>query len=165
MCPPTSERSFGSSFLPTLENISQSFRMSLVPLALFYSSITKLFLLFLLSVWRPSNEAVPAPAIQAPMFNESAWNHNLTTAFHFFDDNKIDREWIVRNILGGMSAGFGLRGTYLFSVGLSSVLLISHSDIGLASILYHPHHFGRMDNEDVNCGRSEWVGGREQCHR
>lgn len=26
------------------------------------------------------------------------------------DDEKLDREWIVRNVLGGMSAGFGLRG-------------------------------------------------------
>ena len=28
------------------------------------------------------------------------------------DDDKLDREWIVRNILGGMSAGFGLRGKF-----------------------------------------------------
>lgn len=25
------------------------------------------------------------------------------------DDNQLDREWIIRNVLGGMSAGFGLR--------------------------------------------------------
>lgn len=31
-------------------------------------------------------------------------------AFEVLDDDKIDREWVVRNVLGGMSAGFGLRG-------------------------------------------------------
>jgi hypothetical protein len=31
------------------------------------------------------------------------------------DDDKLDREWIVRNVLGGMSAGFGLRGRYLLA--------------------------------------------------
>jgi hypothetical protein len=32
--------------------------------------------------------------------------------FEILDDDKLDREWIIRNILGGMSAGFGLRGTF-----------------------------------------------------
>jgi hypothetical protein len=26
------------------------------------------------------------------------------------DDDVLDRTWLVRNLLGGMSAGFGLRG-------------------------------------------------------
>ena len=26
------------------------------------------------------------------------------------DEDKLDREWVVRNVLGGMAAGFGLRG-------------------------------------------------------
>jgi len=25
------------------------------------------------------------------------------------DEDSLDREWVVRNVLGGMSAGFGLR--------------------------------------------------------
>lgn len=29
------------------------------------------------------------------------------------DEDKLDREWVVRNVLGGMSAGFGLRGGFL----------------------------------------------------
>lgn len=39
------------------------------------------------------------------------------------DDDKLDREWIVRNVLGGMATGFGLRGTcgYL------------HGDVALAA--------------------------------
>ncbi|KAG2147210.1 hypothetical protein BD769DRAFT_722444 [Suillus cothurnatus] len=32
----------------------QQFKFSLVPLTIFYSSLTKLFLLFLLTIWRPS---------------------------------------------------------------------------------------------------------------
>jgi len=30
-------------------------------------------------------------------------------ALEILDDDKLDREWIVRNVLGAMSAGFGLR--------------------------------------------------------
>lgn len=30
--------------------------------------------------------------------------------FEILDDDKLDREWVIRNVLGGMSAGFGLRG-------------------------------------------------------
>lgn len=33
-----------------------------------------------------------------------------------FDDDKLDREWVVRNVLGGMSAGFGLRGNVYFAL-------------------------------------------------
>lgn len=31
-----------------------------------------------------------------------------------FDENKLDREWVVRNLIGGMAAGFGLRGKSIF---------------------------------------------------
>ena len=30
--------------------------------------------------------------------------------WHLLDDDVLDRTWLVRNLLGGMSAGFGLRG-------------------------------------------------------
>ncbi|KAF7312018.1 hypothetical protein MIND_00213700 [Mycena indigotica] len=73
-------------------DIRREFRFSLIPLTLFYSSLTKLFLLFLLTIWRPSSEPVPLP------FD-----------VQLFKDENIDREWVVRNVLGGMSAGFGLR--------------------------------------------------------
>ncbi|KAF9075675.1 Arv1-like family-domain-containing protein [Rhodocollybia butyracea] len=74
-------------------DISGEFRFSLIPLALFYSSFTKLFFLFLLTIWRPSRSQTN---IEYPVFSE----------------NDLDREWTewtVRNVLGGMSAGFGLR--------------------------------------------------------
>ncbi|KAF7317169.1 hypothetical protein HMN09_00451800 [Mycena chlorophos] len=75
-----------------ISDIRREFRFSLIPLTLFYSSLTKLFLLFLLTIWRPSSEPIRLP------FD-----------VQFLDDEGIDREWIVRNVLGGMSAGFGLR--------------------------------------------------------
>ena len=42
-------------------------------------------------------------------------SNSFITALEILDDDKLDREWIVRNVLGGMSAGFGLRGAYLYS--------------------------------------------------
>ncbi|KAE9385776.1 Arv1-domain-containing protein [Gymnopus androsaceus JB14] len=68
-------------------------RLSLIPLALFYSSFTKLFFLFLLTIWRPSRTSP---------------SHCL----HLTAMSLSHCQWLVRNILGGMSAGFGLRGDY-----------------------------------------------------
>jgi hypothetical protein len=31
--------------------------------------------------------------------------------WYLLDDDVVDRTWLVRNLLGGLSAGFGLRGT------------------------------------------------------
>ncbi|KAI5892627.1 Arv1-domain-containing protein [Schizophyllum commune H4-8] len=89
-------------------DVRQEFRCSLVPLTLFYSSLTKLFLLFMLTIWKPS-PASPASdyAIGLPKVLRS--NDGARQIFHLLDDDRIDREWVVRNVLGGMSAGFGLR--------------------------------------------------------
>jgi hypothetical protein len=86
-------------------------RLSHVPLTLFYSSITKLFLLLLLSIWRPEVQHNVKPTsghldevigfLQHP---------TLRWALEILDEDKLDREWAVRNVLGGMAAGFGLRG-------------------------------------------------------
>lgn len=40
----------------------------------------------------------------------------IVGALQIFDDDRLDREWIVRNVLGGMAAGFGLRGKALVAV-------------------------------------------------
>ncbi|KAG1830576.1 hypothetical protein EV424DRAFT_265736 [Suillus variegatus] len=37
-----------------ISGVRQQFKFSLIPLTIFYSSLTKLFLLFLLTIWRPS---------------------------------------------------------------------------------------------------------------
>ena len=84
-------------------------RYSLIPLAIFYSSLTKLFLLFLLSIWQPSENT-------ASQAREHWWSGTtyessiISSALGILDEDKLDREWVVRNVLGGMAAGFGLRG-------------------------------------------------------
>jgi len=81
-------------------------------LTIFYSSLTKLFLLFLLSIWRP------IPSETRP--SRHLWNGTLydnvfvVRALEVLDEDKLDREWVARNVLGGMAAGFGLRGAFLY---------------------------------------------------
>ena len=55
---------------------------------------SKLFLLALLAIW-----GAPPPA-----------PHHRLGLLDVFADGALDRAWVVRNVLGGMSAGFGLRG-------------------------------------------------------
>ncbi|KAF8207012.1 Arv1-like family-domain-containing protein [Mycena galopus ATCC 62051] len=117
---------------PTISDIRREFRFSLIPLALFYSSLTKLFLLFLLTIWRPSSG--PSPL------------RTSSSVFQLFDDDKIDREWIVRNVLGGMSAGFGLR-----------VVLDVHPLFTTTIIIA-----GWVAKTAVSQLVSRWVGGDEQ---
>ncbi|KAJ7760635.1 Arv1-like family-domain-containing protein [Mycena maculata] len=104
----------------TVSDIRREFRFSLIPLTLFYSSLTKLFLLFLLTIWRPS------PSSSA-----------------FLD---LDREWVMRNMLGGMSATFGLR-----------VVLDSHPSLTIVIIIA-----GWGVKTAVAQLVSRWVGGDEQ---
>jgi len=84
-----------------VSGIRKEFRYSHIPLTLLYSSLTKLFLLFLLAIWRP------APVEHGtPSESTNSW---MGQALSLLDEDRLDREWIVRNVLGGMSAGFGLR--------------------------------------------------------
>jgi len=84
----------------------------MIPLSLFYSSIPKLFLLSLLTIWAPSSSSKLSSNARPPL----AWlaclpdDSPITFILTFLDDDILDREWLVRNLLGGMSAGFGLRG-------------------------------------------------------
>ncbi|KAH8100795.1 Arv1-domain-containing protein [Cristinia sonorae] len=91
--------------------IRQAFRYSHIPLTLFYTSLTKLFLLFLLTIWRPASSTSPDAVPIAPQYNASNMFTNpvILNAIEILDEDKMDREWIVRNVLGGMAAGFGLR--------------------------------------------------------
>ena len=87
----------------------------MISLSLFYSSLTKLFLLLLLTIWLPAS-SLPSPRVvnALPSWVNHLWTGNsnfVTEIFEILDDGKLDREWIVRNVLGGMSAGFGLKGT------------------------------------------------------
>ena len=85
----------------------------MIPLAIFYSSLTKLFFLLLLSIWRPDS---PSSIEPARVRYASLWKRNATTdliskALDVWDEDLLDREWVIRNVLGGMSTGFGLRGS------------------------------------------------------
>ncbi|TEB27087.1 Arv1-domain-containing protein [Coprinellus micaceus] len=92
--------------------VRQQFRLSLVPLTMFYSSLTKYFLLLLLTVWMPvsrSGTAPPSDPLPAWAISILPDNHFAHGVIKMLDDDRLDREWVVRNVLGGMSAGFGLR--------------------------------------------------------
>lgn len=86
-------------------------RIPLVSLTLFYSSLTKLFLLLLLAIWpqssSPDSKVGSGPGAGLPAF---VAQHEITqTALSLLDETYLDRAWVIRNVLGGMSAGFGLR--------------------------------------------------------
>ncbi|PBL04322.1 Arv1-domain-containing protein [Armillaria gallica] len=125
----------GQSALPE-SDIRREFSYSLIPLTLFYSSFTKLFLLFLLTIWRPSR--------LEPLDPVAAWNTpKLSNLLDILDNSQVDREWIVRNVLGGMSAGFGLR-----------VILDCHPVFTMVVILC-----GWVAKTAMAATVSKWVGG------
>jgi hypothetical protein len=86
-------------------------RYSHISLCLFYSSLTKFMLLVVLAIWGPQvrkDTSPPAYVYKIP-FEGPLW--------HLLDDDVLDRTWLVRNLLGGVSAGFGLRSTPSHSFG------------------------------------------------
>jgi hypothetical protein len=97
----------------------------------FYSSFTKLFLLLLLSIWRSSNPlssdsrtTTTRPLELPAVLSNHAW---IKTLLEVFDEDVLDREWVVRNLIGGMAAGFGLRGRWPFSCLSSAPYLLNPS--------------------------------------
>lgn len=68
----------------------------------------------MLTIWRPSTIPIPPPSFEAAFLqSNTSWNEFARRAFVALDDDKIDKEWFIRNVVGGMSAGFGLRGLYI----------------------------------------------------
>ena len=61
-------------------------------------------LLVVLAIWGPQvkRDAPPRAYVYKLPFDGPVW--------HLLDDGMLDRTWLVRNLLGGVSAGFGLRG-------------------------------------------------------
>ncbi|KAJ8463866.1 hypothetical protein ONZ45_g17433 [Pleurotus djamor] len=97
------------------------FRFSLVPLALFYSSLTKFFLLFLLAIWQPSTAPIrPSKNVLDGWIDVPL----ISSVTQLLDDDKIDRAWVIRNVLGGMSAGFGLRIILDFHPVFSMIIIL-----------------------------------------
>ncbi|KAF9223329.1 Arv1-domain-containing protein [Gyrodon lividus] len=89
-----------------VSGVRQQFRISLIPLTILYSSFTKYFLLFLLTIWRPS---ATLPGGAPYQFDVPYKSPLIVRVLEIWDEDKLDREWVVRNVLGGMAAGFGLR--------------------------------------------------------
>jgi hypothetical protein len=73
-----------------------------VSLALIYASLTKLFLLSLLVIWRPAEPG--------HMSLLTSYDGFLQVLLHLFDDDHLNREWLLRNLMGGMASGFAIRG-------------------------------------------------------
>ncbi|KDQ59093.1 hypothetical protein JAAARDRAFT_127948 [Jaapia argillacea MUCL 33604] len=105
----------GTNLDENVSGIRKQLRLTHIPLTLLYSSLTKLFLLTSLSIWRPVPPSGSASPIEVNPTQSRHWNTTLhqyplvVSALEIFDEDKLDREWVIRNVLGGMSAGFGLR--------------------------------------------------------
>lgn len=70
------------------------------------------------------------------------------------DDDKLDREWAIRNVLGGMSAGFGLRGMYsMLSDVVCGFVDGGNSHTRHTPPLYVPNHSCRLESQD-DCRRT-----------
>ncbi|KAH9037835.1 Arv1-domain-containing protein [Lactarius pseudohatsudake] len=101
--PPAAQACSSLSTRPCISYRKRLPRYSHISLCLLYSSFTKFMLLAVLSVWGSQvQKDVPPPTyVYKIPLDSQLW--------HLLDDDVLDRTWLVRNLLGGMSAGFGLR--------------------------------------------------------
>ncbi|KZO96673.1 Arv1-domain-containing protein [Calocera viscosa TUFC12733] len=83
---------------------STSPTMTRISLSLLYSSLTKLFLLLLLSIWHTRAPSHGPSTSQALLPTLLPW-----LPADLLSDQTLDRAWVIRHLLGGFSAGFGLR--------------------------------------------------------
>jgi hypothetical protein len=75
------------------------------------------------------------------------------------DDDKLDREWAIRNVLGGMSAGFGLRGMLPDAASCCGFITDGeNSNTGHTSHLHVHNHYCRVESQDDGRRIGEWVG-------
>jgi len=91
----------------------------LIPLTLLLSSLPKLLLLLLLSIWPtptdppiPSSNSTPPHDILVDFLSSTSLERLapiLAPIAHVLAQETLDREWVIRNVLGGMGIGFGLR--------------------------------------------------------
>ncbi|KAF9524399.1 Arv1-like family-domain-containing protein [Crepidotus variabilis] len=114
-------------FNPNHSTFREEFRLSMISMSLFYSSLTKFFLLLLLTIWTPGSSAKPRIVHTLPSWVNNLWTGDsdlVIRIFQFLDDDKLDREWIIRNVLGGMTAGFGLRVILDLHPALTSLIIL-----------------------------------------
>ncbi|CAE6522116.1 unnamed protein product [Rhizoctonia solani] len=85
------------------------FRIPLVSLTLFYSSLAKLFLLLLLAIWQSpiSSTAVNSIEPGTGLPNHIAQHELTRSALALLDESHFDRAWVIRNVLGALWVFFG----------------------------------------------------------
>ena len=78
---------------------------------------------------------------------EDPFGHDIIQrTLEIFDDDKLDRDWLVRNVLGGMAAGFGLRGQCKFYCYTQNPELKWGSRIGCSTRSDHDNYHRRVCN-------------------
>ncbi|KJA22775.1 hypothetical protein HYPSUDRAFT_87157 [Hypholoma sublateritium FD-334 SS-4] len=110
---------------PSTSSIRHEFRLSLISFSLFYSSITKLFLLFLLTIWLPAPPSYTPLPPWVPFGSDFLAGTMIERVVSLLDDTALDRAWVVRNVLGGMCAGFGLRVILDIHPVFSTIIILS----------------------------------------
>ncbi|KAI9638837.1 Arv1-like family-domain-containing protein [Dioszegia hungarica] len=110
-----SERVQGSGKAKAEDGRKANFRPILIPLTLLYTSILPLLLHLLLSIWyspptHPSS-STPLDTLHLPSMLTDNLPLELISVMHTLHHlwNTTDRIWAGTRLLGGMSAGFGLR--------------------------------------------------------
>ena len=85
----------------------------LISFTLLLSSLPKLLLLLLLSIWpTPPSSPTPSPTPHLPFVLPpflAPLIPLLAPLKSLLSDETLDRSWVVRHVLGGMGVGFGMR--------------------------------------------------------
>lgn len=93
--------------------------------------------------------------------SNATWNEYARHAFIALDDDKIDKEWFIRNIVGGMSAGFGLRGLHLSSLPGFSLAKCATSDFGRTPVADDTSYYHGLGIQNARV-KYDWSLGRRQ---
>ncbi|KAL7411682.1 Arv1-like family-domain-containing protein [Mrakia frigida] len=99
--------------------LPDDFHPLLIPLTLLLSSLPKLLLLLLLSIWPTPTDSFISTST-SPNLRTLLDDFLSSTSFEWVTptlapvalvlaQETLDREWVIRNVLGGMGIGFGLR--------------------------------------------------------
>jgi hypothetical protein len=100
----------------------------------------------------------------AALINEAITQGSLQPLAIILDDDVFDREWVVRNVLGGMAAGFGLRGPCAPIFLSIQPLILVRSRARLSSDVHEHCHPDRMGAQNAGVCHDQWLG-RRRCGR
>jgi hypothetical protein len=142
-----------------------------IPLTLLYSSLPKLFLLLLLSLWRasssdpPASGTAPSGLTAAELISRALEHADARPLAAVLDDGVLDRAWVVRNVLGGMAAGFGLRGALALLAPVNLCCLLGSCTCSRPGGPARSRERGRacgLGSADGRCARTRPVGWRRR---